>query len=106
MENKILKKGDIVSFDLSGKTLSGKVVEMSYGSAYKVIVNNTYYVVDGSELSKEGKEEKPTKKVGRPPKDKTDETPKEETGEADGETKESKVENQDEYPSEVKEPEG
>ena len=31
MENKILKKGDIVSFDLSGKTLSGKVVEMSYG---------------------------------------------------------------------------
>lgn len=77
MENKSLKKGDKVSFDLSGKTLSGKVVEMSYGSAYKVIVNNTYYVVDGSELSKEGKEEKPTKKVGRPPKDKTDETPKE-----------------------------
>ena len=92
MENNSLKKGDKVSFDLAGKTLSGKIVEMSDGSAYKVVVNNAYYVVDLSELSKEGKDDKPTKKVGRPPKDKNPETDSEEGQENTKEDTDEKVE--------------
>lgn len=92
MENNSLKKGDKVSFDLAGKTLSGKIVEMSYGSAYKVVVNNAYYIVDLSDLSKECKDDKPTKKVGRPPKDKTPETENPADKQPEAETTEQKKE--------------
>ena len=65
MENKF-NKGDLVFFNHNGKTLSGKIISLDYGTSYKVCSDGKYFIVHDSGLSKEhNKEDKVNKEEAK-----------------------------------------